>query len=170
MIKVRRAGMGVEGLVSFVLRGVHRAIYRYRFDPFQRRIPDLAAMKPGWWRSALLEGALWGANLGRLAITDLRAHVRRLKGADWSVSYIGARYSFEEVRHILFPRPAGVEESSRAFLWHVPALARRSARQGGLVVCELNQITRWRPRGKCVFTVPRWIRRCLISRDQWRIS
>lgn len=149
------------GIKSRVLREVHNLMYRYWVDPLQRRVSDWAAMKPGWRQRVLLKGALWGANLGRLAITDFRIHVKRLGGPDWSVVYIGAGFLFEELHHILFPKPAEVEELSRVFLWQVPALAKKFAGQGELVVCELNPIFRWRPRGAYVFTAACWIRQVL---------
>jgi hypothetical protein len=74
---------------------------------------------------------------------------------------MGAGFSFEELHHILFPRPADVEELPPVFLWQVPALAKKFADRGELVVCQLNRIIRWRPRGTYVFTVPDWIRQVL---------
>jgi hypothetical protein len=148
-------------LKSRVLHGVHNLIYRYWVNPWQRRVADWAEKKTGWQRRVLVRSAVWGANLGRLAITDFRVSVRRLKGESWSAVYIGAGYSFEELRHILFPTPPEVKELSRVFLWQVPALARRFAAQGELVVCEMNHILRWRPKGAYVFATPRWIRQVL---------
>jgi hypothetical protein len=148
-------------LKSRVLHGVHSLIYRYWVDPLQRRVPAWAEEKNGWRRRLLVASAVWGANLGRLVITDLRVSVRCLKGESWSAVYIGAGYSFEELHHILFPTPPEVKELPRVFLWQVPALARQFALSGELVVCELNHILRWRPKGAYVFTTPRWIRQVL---------
>jgi hypothetical protein len=150
-----------KGIKSRILKSVHKLIDRYWVDPLQRRIPDWATMMPGWWQRVLLKGALWSVNLGRLAITDFRVHVRRWRGPNWSVVYIGAGSSLEELYHILFPVPPEVEELPRAFLWQMPDLAVKFAGQGELVVCELNRIIRWRPRGMYVFTVPCWIRQVL---------
>lgn len=107
--------MEARGIKSRFLQGVHELMYRRWVDPLQRRIPDWAAMGPGWRRRVLLGGALWGVNLGRLAITDFRVYVKSLKGDHWSVVYIGAGYSFETLRQVLFPRPADVEELPRVF-------------------------------------------------------
>jgi hypothetical protein len=153
--------MKISGIKSRVLQSVHESIYRHWVDPLQRRIPDLVTMKQGWRRTALLKCALWGVNVGRLAIIDFRAHVRRLRGPRWSVVYIGAGFSFEELCHILLPELADVEELPHVFLWQIPALAKKFADQGELVVCELNTVIRWRPRGAYVFTVPRWVRQAL---------
>ena len=153
--------MGSKKITGRVLHGVHSLLYRYWVDPLQRRIPDWATMRPGWWQGTLLQGAVWSANLVRLAITDFRVRIRRGRGPSWSVVYVGAGFSYEELFYILLPALQDVEELPPVFLWRVPALARESADHSELVVLELNQIVRWRPHGAYVFTAPCWIRQVL---------
>jgi hypothetical protein len=149
-----------ERLKSRLLRSVHDRIYRFWVDPLQHIVRRLEGQQAGvghWLRRV----ALWGVNLGRLAITDFRVTLWRLSGPEGSVVYVGAGFSLEELRHILFAAPPAVAGLRRAFLWHAPALACQYAMQGDLVVYEQNTIARWRPRHGQVFVVPRWISQTL---------
>ncbi|MCG8347463.1 MAG: GNAT family N-acetyltransferase [Chloroflexales bacterium] len=109
----------------------------------------------------MLRSALWGASIGRMAITDFRVHIRRLQGEDWSVVYLGADFSFEEIQHILFPNKPQIQSLGRVFLWRIPALVRQFAQQGLLTICELDKLITWQPKMTYSFVTPAWLQQVL---------
>src|SRR5512136_2189029 len=125
---------------------MHQGIIRFWVQPLESQIvPRLAAARRTRLHSLLLKWALWCANVGRAAVMDVRVIVNRWSGPDWSATYIGEGTSVEVIRHILFPSPPVVNELPRVSLWQVPALVRKFAREGVVVVCELNEIIHWSP-------------------------
>ena len=147
---------------------VHRGIDRFWVDPLEYQIiPRLESGKQTRLRSATLRWASWCANVGRVAVLDLRVEVKRWAGPEWTVTYIGDGTSIEALCTILFPEPPKVNELPRVFLWQVPALVQKFSDEGDLVVCELNEIVRWSPNGLTTsFVVPRWIKQVLEEIDR----
>ncbi len=143
------------------LKVVRAFILRRWVHPLDHLAVNLTARKAGWWRDGLIGLLIVASQLGRLAMTMLRVNVKRLKGPDWSVIYIGEEFSVEELRHVLFPSPASVDHLDRVFLWQVPALVRRLVNDGEFVVCELNRLIPWRPRARYVFPVTPWVKQVL---------
>jgi len=109
----------------------------------------------------------WLANAGRVLVLNLRVNVFRLKGQEWTITYIGAGTEFEYLSCILFPDEPLLEELPRVFLWKVPALIQQLSSKGDLVVCDLNKNLCWLPRGLSTsFIVPPWIRQVIEGIDQ----
>jgi hypothetical protein len=146
-----------------VLRLVRRGIVRFWVHPLEYHIvPRLAVRRPTRLHVLLSRWALWCANVGRMAVLDLRVAVKRWEGMDWSAVYVGAGTSVEALGSALFPMPPETKELPHAFLWQVPALIRKLTGEGDLVVCELNEIVRLSPADVHVrFVVPVWVRQIL---------
>ena len=147
---------------------VHRGIDRFWVEPLEYQIiPRLESGKKTRLRAVFLRWASWCANVGRVAIMDLRVDVMRFTGSEWAVTYIGDGKSIEALCTILFPDRPKVDELPRIFLWQVPALIQKLAGEGDLVVCELNEIVHWSPNDlNTSFVVPRWIRQVLEEIDR----
>ena len=150
------------------LQIVHRGIDRLWVDPLESQIiPRLESGKQTRFRSVFLRRSSWFADVGRIAVMDLRVNVMRWAGPEWTVTYIGDGESTEVLSNILFPEPPKVDELPRVYLWQVPALIQKYSGNGDLVVCELNKILRWALNGvKISFAVPRWIRQVLEEIDR----
>ena len=161
LINLRRRALQLVDLV-------HRGIDRFWIHPLESQIiPRLESGKQNRLRSVSLRWASWCANVGRIAVMDLRVGVKRCAGSEWTVTYIGDGTSIAALCTILFPEPPKVNELPRVFLWQVPALVQKFSDEGDLVVCELNEIVRWSPNGLTTsFVVPRWIKQVLEEIDR----
>lgn len=147
------------------LRVMREFIKRCWVHPLNNLALKLTAKQESWVRNGLIRAIIIASQLGRLVMTMLRVNVKRLRGSDWYVIYIGEEFSVEELRHVLFPSPADVDHLGRVFLWQVPALVRRFVNDGEFVVCELNRLVPWHPQARYVCTVEPWVRQALdISR------
>jgi len=147
---------------------VHRGIERFWIHPLESKlIPRLESGNLSRFRSIALRWLSWLANIGRIAVLDLRLEVRRWVGPDGSVTYIGEGESMEVIRTIFFPEDPEFEEIPNIFLWQVPSLVKRYADQGDLVVCEINELIHWSPGNwKVFFIVPQWIKQVIEEIDK----
>jgi hypothetical protein len=143
------------------LKMVRAFILRRWVHPLNNLALNLTAKEANWLRDGLIKTIVITSQLGRLVMTMLRVNVKRLRGCDWSVIYVGEEFSVEELRHVLFPSPADVDHLDRVFLWQVPALVRQFVSDGEFVICELNRLVPWRPQARYVFTAAPWVRQIL---------
>ena len=152
-----------NNLSSRAVNFVHHGIARWWVHPLENQvIPRIKSGQPSRSRAFTLRWLSWLANIGRIAVLDLRLQVRRWFGPDWAVTYIGEGESIEAIRTILFPEAPDIEEIPNTFLWQVPGLLRKYTGQGDLVVCEINELIHWSPGDwKVFFTVPQWIKQVL---------
>jgi hypothetical protein len=141
---------------------VMRAFIKRRWvHPLNNLALKLTAKQESWARNGLIRAIIIASQLGRLAMTMLRVNVKRLKGPDWTIVYLGEEFSVEELRHVMFSSPAGVDHLGRVFLWQVPALVRKFVNDGEFVVCELNRLVPWHPQARYVCTVEPWVKQIL---------
>jgi hypothetical protein len=146
---------------------VHASISRFWVQPLDERVIPLLEKKPGWLSNHLLRWASWWANAGRVIVNEMRLLKTRWVGPDWSVTYLGNGKSAEILCCSLFPALPEEVESTRISLWQVPALVRKHAQEGDLVVCELNQIIRLFPRGvDLALTTPRMVNQVIVDFDR----
>lgn len=143
------------------LRAIRAFILRRWVHPLNNLAQNLMTKEANWVRDGLIKAVIIASQLGRLVMTMLRVNVKRLRGSDWSVIYIGEEFSLEELRHVLFPSPASVDHLGRVFLWRVPALVRKLVNDGEFVVCELNRLVPWHIHAHYVSTVEPWVRQTL---------
>jgi len=100
-------------------------------------------------------------DFGWLLMTLGRVNVKRLEGAEWSVTYIGEDYthSEKELHHVLFSDRPRVSQVDRVFIWQVPGMMLQLLEEADMLVCEVNRLIRWQPRGtKLLFRSPPWVR------------
>jgi hypothetical protein len=100
-----------------------------------------------------------GRFLGDLAclLSDLpRLTAYRLKGAAWSIVYVGDRLGALDVQEVLFNRQeATLEEIGRFSAWDLPARSQQWLQSGDqLVICEQSRLCPWRPTARWSFSVP----------------
>jgi hypothetical protein len=147
---------------------IFEAIVRFWIRPIEAwLLPRLSQNSPSRFQRLLFWLASGCANVGRVAVLDVRLTVTRLTGPDWSVTYIGEGPSAEALGYALFPAPPEVNELPRAFLWQLPALISKSAKEGDLVVCELNEIIAIPPANSdVVFSTAAWIQQTLEDIDR----
>jgi hypothetical protein len=143
------------------LKMMRAFILRRWVHPLNNLALNLTAKEANWVRDGVIKAVVIASQLGRLVMTMLRVNVKRLRGCDWSVIYVGEEFSVEELRHVLFPSPADVDHLGRVFLWQVPALVRQFVSDGEFVICELNRLVPWRPQARYVFTAAPWVRQIL---------
>jgi hypothetical protein len=148
----------------------HLSIHQFWVHPLEAHVvPSLRRANPGRMQRLLLNGTVWGANAGRVAVMELRLPVRRWIGRDWQVVYIGSGESAELLCYLLFDEPPQEEELRRVSLWQVPSVMRSYAGQhSDLVICELNQILHFDPgeRVNLLFTSPVWVKQVLAGIDR----
>lgn len=131
---------------------------------FISRFDDLTDNRAG---AALREAARLIGDACWLLRDFPRLTAYRLRGAEWTIIFIGSELGVVEARHLFFAsQSVDQEEIGRLALWTIPTQVGRWLTDGvNLVIYESSRLRAWRPTARLAFTVPTWVRQSVRLTD-----